>query len=49
MDELYLVEDSVRSIARKLEEGETKVILGYTCKKPPAKTSRGNDVVAPVL
>lgn len=46
MDELYLVEDSVRSIAWKLEEGETKVILGYTCKKATGKTARGNDVVA---
>ncbi|HMU09322.1 MAG TPA: GLPGLI family protein [Ferruginibacter sp.] len=46
MDELYLVEDSIRSMAWKLEEGETKTILGYTCKKATAKTTRGTDVVA---
>ncbi len=46
MDDLYLVEDSIRSMAWKLEEGETKTILGYTCKKATAKTTRGTDVVA---
>ncbi|HAO47167.1 MAG TPA: GLPGLI family protein [Ferruginibacter sp.] len=46
MDELYLVEDSIRSMAWKLEEGETKSILGYACKKASGRTSRGTDVVA---
>jgi GLPGLI family protein len=46
MEELYLVEDSIRNLAWKLEEGETKSVLGYTCKKATAKTSRGTDVVA---
>lgn len=46
MDELYLVEDSIRRLAWKLEEGETKTIMGYACKKASAKTSRGGDVVA---
>ncbi len=46
MEELYLVEDSIRKLAWKLEEGDTKTILGYTCKKATAKTSRGTDVVA---
>jgi GLPGLI family protein len=46
MDELYLVEDSIRRLAWKLEEGETKMILGYTCKKASAKTTRGSDIIA---
>lgn len=46
MEELYLVEDSIRKLAWKLEEGDTKTILGYVCKKASAKTSRGTDVVA---
>jgi GLPGLI family protein len=46
MEELYLVEDSIRSLTWKLEEGETKTILGYTCKKATGKTERGSDIVA---
>lgn len=46
MQEMYLVEDSIRSIVWKLEEGETKTILGYTCKKATGKTERGSDIVA---
>lgn len=46
MEELYLVEDSIRNLAWKLEEGETKTVLGYACNKALAKTSRGTDVVA---
>jgi len=46
MEDLYLVEDSIRSLAWKLEEGETKNILGYTCKKATGKTARGSDIVA---
>lgn len=46
MDELYLVDDSIRSLKWKLEDGETKTILGYTCKKATGKTERGSDVVA---
>lgn len=46
MEETYLVEDSIRSIVWKLEEGETKTILGYTCKKASGKTQRGTDVIA---
>ncbi|MBL0180817.1 MAG: GLPGLI family protein [Chitinophagaceae bacterium] len=46
MEDLYLVEDSIRSLSWKLEEGETKTILGYTCKKATGKTARGSDIVA---
>jgi GLPGLI family protein len=46
MEETYLIDDSLHSITWKLEEGETKVILGYTCKKATGKTQRGSDVVA---
>jgi len=46
MDDLYLVEDSIRNLSWKLEEGETKTILGYTCKKATGKTARGSDIVA---
>jgi len=46
MQEIYLIDDSLRSITWKLEEGETKTILGYTCKKATGKTERGSDVVA---
>lgn len=46
MDELYLVEDSIRRLVWKLEEAETKTMLGYTCKKATTKTPRGSDVVA---
>lgn len=46
MDELYLVEDSIRSLKWKLEDGKTKTILGYTCKKATGKTERGSDIVA---
>jgi GLPGLI family protein len=46
MEDLYLVEDSIHSLPWKLEEGETKVILGYTCKKATGKTERGSDIVA---
>ncbi len=46
MEEVYLVEDSIRSIVWKLEEGETKNILGYACKKATGKTERGSDIVA---
>jgi GLPGLI family protein len=45
-EEIYLVEDSIKSVAWKLEEGETKTILGYTCKKATGKTDRGSDVIA---
>jgi GLPGLI family protein len=46
MEETYLIDDSLHSITWKLEDGETKVILGYTCKKATGKTQRGSDVVA---
>lgn len=46
MENIFLVEDSIRSLTWKLEEGETKTILGYTCKKASGKTARGSDVVA---
>ena len=46
IDEVYLVDDSIKSITWKLEESETQTILGYTCKKATGKTSRGSDVVA---
>ncbi|HMK04385.1 MAG TPA: GLPGLI family protein [Ferruginibacter sp.] len=46
MQDIYLVEDSIPTSAWKLEEGETKTILGYTCKKATGKSERGVDVVA---
>ncbi len=46
MDQTYLIDDSLHSITWKLEDGETKTILGYTCKKATGKTQRGTDVVA---
>lgn len=46
MDELYLVEDSIHSLTWKLQEGETKTILGYPCKKATGKTERGIDIIA---
>jgi GLPGLI family protein len=46
MEEVYLIEDSIRSISWKLEEGETKKILDHTCKKATGKTERGSDIVA---
>lgn len=46
MEAVYLIEDSIKSISWKLEEGETKTILGYTCKKATGKTQRGTDVIA---
>lgn len=44
-DKDYIVQDSIRSIAWKIS-GETKTILGYTCKKASGKTLRGSDVEA---
>jgi GLPGLI family protein len=46
LQEMYLLEDSIKSIAWKLEDGETKTIAGYSCKKAIGKTERGNDVIA---
>ena len=46
VEETYLIEDSIRSLTWKLADGETKVILGYTCKKATGKTERGSDIVA---
>ncbi len=46
MEEVYLVEDSIHSLKWKLEDGETKNILGYLCKKATGKTERGSDIVA---
>ena len=46
MQEVYLLEDSIKSISWKLEEEETKTITGYLCKKATGKTERGNDVIA---
>lgn len=46
MEEIYLVDDSIHSLTWKLEDGETKTILGYTCKKATGKTERGSDIVA---
>jgi GLPGLI family protein len=46
MQEMYLLEDSIKSISWKLEEGEAKNIAAYPCKKATAKTERGNDVIA---
>lgn len=46
MQDFYLVDDSIHSIAWKLEDGETKTILGYTCKKATGKSERGSDVIA---
>jgi len=46
MQEMYLLEDSIKSISWKLEEGETKTILGHLCHKATAKTARGFDIEA---
>ena len=45
MEDSYLVEDSIHCLTWKLEDGETKTILGYTCKKATTKTERGTDVI----
>ncbi len=42
----YIIEDSIRNIAWKLQDDETKTILGHTCKKATGKTQRGTDVIA---
>ena len=46
MQEMYLLEDSIRSFTWKMEEGETKTIAGYTCKKATGKSDRGSDIIA---
>ena len=46
MGEIYIIDDSLRSIKWKLEEGETKTILGHSAKKATGKTERGTEVVA---
>lgn len=46
METIYLIDDSLRSQQWKLEDGETKTILGHTCKKATAKSERGSDVIA---
>jgi GLPGLI family protein len=46
MGEVYIIEDSIRSIQWKLEEVETKNILGHTCKKATGKTERGTEITA---
>lgn len=46
MGDFFIVEDSIRSFIWKPEEGETKTILGYTCKKATGKTERGSEIVA---
>lgn len=46
MQEMYLLEDSIRNFTWKLEEGESKTIAGYTCKKATGKSERGNDIIA---
>jgi GLPGLI family protein len=44
-DKDYIIEDSIRHLNWKLLD-ETKVILGYRCKKASGKTERGSDVDA---
>jgi GLPGLI family protein len=44
-DKDYIIEDSLRHISWKLLN-ETKMILGYHCKKASGKTERGSDVDA---
>ena len=46
MQEMYLLQDSIRSITWKLEDNDTKMIAGYTCKKATGKSERGSDVIA---
>jgi GLPGLI family protein len=46
MEDIYLVEDSIRSLTWKLEDGETKTILGFSCKKATGKTERGSNIIA---
>lgn len=43
----YVIEDSLRKISWKLdEEGTTKEIKGYTCRKATGKNSQGSAVIA---
>ena len=43
----YIIEDSLRKISWKLdEEGSTKEIKGYACRKATGKNSQGSTVVA---
>ena len=44
-DNDYIIEDSIRHINWKLVD-ETKILLGYNCKKATGKTERGSDVEA---
>lgn len=46
MEKEFLVEDSLKNIAWKLADGETKTILGHVCKKATGKTDRGSEVEA---
>ncbi|HMJ46537.1 MAG TPA: GLPGLI family protein [Ferruginibacter sp.] len=46
MGEIYLVDDSLRTFKWKLEEGETKTIMGHACKKATGKSERGTEITA---
>ena len=46
IQEMYLLEDSIMTFPWKMEEGETKTIAGYTCKKATGKTERGTGIIA---
>ena len=46
MDKEFIVEDSIRNVSWKLIDGETKTILGHTCKKATGKSERGSSLVA---
>lgn len=46
MEKEFIVEDSIRNINWKLMDGETKTILGHTCKKATGNSERGLDLIA---
>ena len=46
LQDTYLLQDSLPAFNWKLENGETKTIAGFTCKKATGKTERGTEVIA---
>ena len=46
LEKEFIVEDSIRNISWKLVDGETKTIVGHTCKKATGKSPLGSDIIA---
>jgi GLPGLI family protein len=42
----YIIEDSIRLLKWKLDDADTKLIKGYTCKKATTKNAGEMDVIA---